>query len=346
MMTAVYRGLGLAAAALACAGCGRGTAVPGPPAAVDAAPVRVAATRPLMGVAWTITVYARDRESGEQAVAAGFAEAERLERILSDYNPESELSQLSAAALTREPIRIGDDLWAVLERADEIRGLTDGAFDITVGPLTTLWRQSRRSGHLPRQDKLAAARSAVDGAAVVLDRKARTASLTRPGMRLDPGGIGMGYAADRVLAVLAGRGIASAMVDASGDVAVSAAPPETDGWRIEVAPMPGDRTGQVVVLENAAITTSGDARQFVEIEGRRWSHIVDPRTGLGVAGPAAVTVIAPDCTTADAVATAASVLGHERGPAMIAKFPGVSARFVWQDGETVRDSMTPDWPGR
>ena len=318
-MTAVYRGLGLAAAALACAGCGRGTAVPGPPAAVDAAPVRVAATRPLMGVAWTITVYARDRESGEQAVAAGFAEAERLERILSDYNPESELSQLSAAAPTREPIRIGDDLWAVLERADEIRRLTDGAFDITVGPLTTLWRQSRRSGHLPRQDKLAAARSAVDGAAVVLDRKARTASLTRPGMRLDPGGIGMGYAADRVLAVLAGRGIASAMVDASGDV---------------------------VVLENAAITTSGDARQFVEIEGRRWSHIVDPRTGLGVAGPAAVTVIAPDCTTADAVATAASVLGHERGPATIAKFPGVSARFVWQDGETVRDSMTPDWPGR
>jgi thiamine biosynthesis lipoprotein len=299
-----------------------------------------------MGVAWTITVYARDRESGEQAVAAGFAEAERLERILSDYNPESELSQLSAAAPTREPIRVSDDLWAVLERADEIRGLTDGAFDITVGPLTTLWRQSRRSGYLPRQDKLVAARSAVDGAAVLLDREARTASLTRAGMRLDPGGIGMGYAADCVLAVLAGRGIASAMVDASGDVAVSAAPPGADGWRIEVAPMPGDRAGQVVVLENAAITTSGDARQFVEIEGRRWSHIVDPRTGLGVAGPAAVTVIAPDCTTADAVATAASVLGHERGPAMIAKFPGVSARFVWQDGETVRDSMTPDWPGR
>jgi thiamine biosynthesis lipoprotein len=149
-----------------------------------------------------------------------------------------------------------------------------------------------------------------------------------------------------VLAVLAGRGIASAMVDASGDVAVSAAPPGTDGWRIEVAPMPGDRAGQVVVLENAAITTSGDARQFVEIEGRRFSHIVDPRTGLGVAGPAAVTVIAPDCTTADAVATAASVLGHERGPAMIARFPGVLARFVWRDGEAVSDSVTPGWPDR
>jgi len=148
-----------------------------------------------------------------------------------------------------------------------------------------------------------------------------------------------------VLAVLAGCGIESAMVDASGDVVVSAAPPGTAGWRIEVAPMPGDRSGAVVMLENAAITTSGDARQFVEIEGRRFSHIVDPARGLGVTGPAAVTVIAPDCTTADAVATAASVLGHERGPAMIARFPGVSARFVWWNGESVTTSVTPNWPG-
>jgi thiamine biosynthesis lipoprotein len=344
MVTAVYRELALAAAVLACAGCGRIAAVHGSPA--DATTVRVAATRPLMGVAWTITVHARNRETGELAIAAGFAEAERLERILSDYDPESELSRLSAAAPTREPIRVGDDLWAMLARANDMRGLSDGAFDITVGPLTTLWRQSRRSGHLPRPEKLAAALAAVGGDAVVLNCDARTVSLTRPGVRLDPGGIGMGYTADRVLALLASRGIASAMVDASGDVAVSAAPPGTDGWRIEVAPMPGDRAGQVVVLENAAITTSGDARQFVEIDGRRFSHIVDPRTGLGVAGPAAVTVIAPDCTTADAVATAASVLGHEHGPAMIARFPGVSARFVWRDGEAVSDAVTPGWPGR
>lgn len=346
MVAAVYRGLALVAAALACTGCGCGTAVPDPPAAVAAPLVRVAETRPLMGVAWTITVYARDRDCGEQAIAAGFAEAGRLERILSDYDPTSELSRLSATAPTPDPIAVSDDLWNVLARADEFCRLTDGAFDITVGPLTTLWRQSRRSGHLPRPDKLAAAQAAVGAEAVVLDREARMVALTRPGMRLDPGGIGMGYAADRVLAVLADHGIASAMVDASGDVAVSAAPPGAAGWRIDVAPMPGERAGGVVVLENAAITTSGDARQFVAIDGRRFSHIVDPATGLGVAGPAAVTVIAPDCTTADAVATAAGVLGHDRGPAVIARFPDVSARFVWRDGETVRALATPGWPGR
>jgi thiamine biosynthesis lipoprotein len=346
MVIAVYRGLALAAAALACAGCGRGTAHPRPLVAAEAATVRVAETRPLMGVAWTITVHARDQASGERAIVAGFAEAERLDRILSDYDTESELSRLSAAAPTPKPVRVGDDLWNVLERADTIRGLTDGAFDISVGPLTTLWRQSRRSGHLPRPDKLAAARAAVGAGAIVLDRQTRTAALARPRTRLDLGGIGMGYAADRVLAVLAARGIASAMVDASGDVAVSAAPPGTDGWRIELASMPGDVPHEMVLLHDAAITTSGDARQFIEIDGRRFSHIVDPTTGLGVAGPAAVTVIAPDCTTADAVATAASVLGHDRGPAMIARFPGVSARFVWRNGEASHASVTPGWPGR
>lgn len=340
MITAVYRGVALMAACLASAGCGRGV-----PAAPAEAALRLTETRPLMGVAWTITVHARDRAGGSEAIAAGFAEAARLERILSDYDPESELSRLSAAAPTAEPVAVGADLWNVLARADEIRGLSGGAFDLSVGPLTTLWRQARRSGHLPRPEKLAAARAAVGDGAVLLDHDRRRVSLTRPGMRLDAGGIGMGYAADRVLAVLAERGIASAMVDASGDVVVSAPPPGSDGWRIELAPMAGDQAG-AVVLADAAITTSGDARQFVEIDGRRWSHIVDPRTGLGVAGPAAVTVIAPDGTTADALATAASVLGPEEGGELIRRFPAAAARFVWREGETPKVSSTPNWPAR
>lgn len=331
------------AAAVVALGCDRG------PAAGDTAAraaVRVAETRPLMGVAWTITVFAEDREEADRAIAAGFAEAGRIERVLSDYDPASELSRLSAAAPTAAPVRVGDDLWAVLERADEIRLLTAGAFDITVGPLTSLWRQSRRSGHLPRPDKLAAAREAVGGSLIALDHVARTAALARPGMRLDPGGIGMGYAADRVLEVLHEHGIESAMVDASGDVVVSGPPPGTDGWRVLVAGMPGTDDGGALVLHDAAVTTSGDASQFVEIDGRRYSHIVDPRTGIGVDGPAAVTVIAADGITADAVATAASVLGPDAGPVAIARFPGVAARFVWLDGQERKTLTTAGWPGR
>ena len=222
-----------------------------------------------MGVTWTITAYATDRAVGERAIAAGFAEADRLERILSDYDPTSELSLLSAAAPTVAPVAVSADLWDVLARSAEIAGLTGGAFDVTVGPLTTLWRQARRSGHLPRPDKLVAARAAVGGDALVLHPAARAVSLTRPRMRLDLGGIGMGYAADRVLDVLARHGSAAAMVDASGDVVVSGPPPGTAGWRIRVDGLPdaANAETQTVELSHAAITTSGDARQGVEIDG-------------------------------------------------------------------------------
>jgi thiamine biosynthesis lipoprotein len=342
MITAVYRVT--AVAALATAGCvpdGGGCLPDG------ASPtVRVSDARPLMGVAWTITVYAGDRHAGDAAIAAGFAEADRLERVLSDYDADSELSRLSAAAPTPQPVPVGDDLWRLLVRAEEIRSLTDGAFDITVGPLTTLWRQSRRSGKLPRPDKLAAARAAVGGDALRLDPKLRGVSLRRPGMRLDPGGIGMGYAADRVLAVLAALGIDSAMVDASGDVVVSAPPPGTAGWRIAVAGLPGDDApdAKTLVLSQAAVTTSGDARQAVDIDGRRYSHIVDPRTGIGVSGPAVVTVIAADGATADALATAASVLGPDAAADVIDGVPGCSARFVWQAGDGIEHCTTAGWP--
>jgi thiamine biosynthesis lipoprotein len=248
---------------------------------------------------------------------------------------------------------VSDDLWRVLERAIEIRDATDGAFDPTVGPLTSLWRQARRSGRLPLPGKLAAAREAVGPQTLRLVPDDRGVVLARPAMRLDLGGIGMGYAVDRAVDVLNRHGITAAMVDASGDIAVTAAPPGTEGWKIAVAPLqppgngttPGD-TGEYLLLTHAAVTTSGDAFQAVEIDGRRYSHIVDPRTGVGVAGPAAVTVMAADCTTADALATAASVLGPEKSAAVIAATPGCAARFVSTADGHVQLTQTPRWPSQ
>lgn len=298
-----------------------------------------------MGAPWTITVHAPSQAVGSAAIAAAFAEIERLERILSDYDPASELSRLSAAAPTPEPVPVGADLWRVLVAAEGLRQQTAGAFDIAVGPLTSLWRQARRSGRLPTPDKLAAARAAVGAGTVELLPERQSVRLPKPGTRLDPGGIGMGYAADRALEVLAARGIESAMIDASGDVLVSAAPPGSDGWRIAVAPLRPGGTGETLVLSHAAVTTSGDAYQAVEIDGIRYSHIVDPRSGLGVTGPTTVTVVTPDATTADALATAASVLGHAAGPAVIERYPACSARFAWREADTDRVLTTPGWPG-
>jgi FAD:protein FMN transferase len=300
-----------------------------------------------MGVSWTITLYAAAPEQAAAAIAAAYAEVARLEAILSDYDPASELSRLSALAPTASPQAVGPDLWRVLDRAVEIRDATAGAFDPTVGPLTTLWRQSRRSGRLPRGEKLAAARAAVGPDALVLVPGRRAVSLTRAGMRLDLGGIGMGYAVDRAMEVLTRHGIAAAMIDGSGDIAVSAAPPGTSGWTIAIAPLAGAMTpiaSESLLLANAAVTTSGDAFQAVEIDGVRYSHIVDPLTGLGVVGPTAVTVIAPDCATADALATAASVLGPQRGLQVVSAMTGCSARFVWSLDGKVTEARTLEWP--
>jgi thiamine biosynthesis lipoprotein len=301
-----------------------------------------------MGVPWTITVYAESDAAGHGAIAAAFAEIERLEGVLSDYDPESEVSRLSAAAPTQAPVPLSEDLWRVLHEAVAWRDKTAGAFDPTVGPLTTLWRQARRSGAMPRADKLAAARQAVGAKTLELDEDHKTAMLLTRAMRLDLGGIGMGYAIDRGMDVLAMHGITSAMIDASGDIAVSGPPPGADAWTIEVdARVDEDGAGrEMLTLVNAAVTTSGDAFQAVEIDGTRYSHVVDPRTGLGVAGPAAVTVIAADCTTADAVATAASVLGAEAGLAFVETVPGAAARFVASSDGERREARSTRWPAQ
>lgn len=299
-----------------------------------------------MGVVWTVTVSAAER-SGAAIVEAALDEVARLDRVLSDYDPTSEVSRLSAAAPTARPVPLSADLAAVLTRAVEFRTASGGAFDPTVGPLTTLWRQARRSGRMPLPERLATARAAVGPEALVLEGDPPAALLTRPGMRLDLGGIGMGYAIDRALALLAARGVDAALVDASGDIGASAPPPGSTGWRVAVAPLdPRQPAGETVSLAHAAVTTSGDAFQAVVIDGRRYSHVVDPRTGLGVAGPAAVTVIAADATTADAVATAASVLGPVAGLAFVQSIEGCAGRFVWSDDSGPRTATTAGWPER
>ena len=316
--------------------------------AAAAAPTvtKVSQTRRLMGVAWTITVCVADAEAARLPLEAAFAEVARLEAILSDYDPGSEVSRLSARAPTTTSVPVSPDLWRVLDRAVAVRDATDGGFDPTVGPLVTLWRRARRSETMPPADKLAAARAAVGADTLRLDRDRHSVALLRPGMRLDFGGIGMGYAVDRALDVLAAHGVAAALIDASGDVGASAAPPGEPGWRIAIrSRVPGAEPPPPLVLVHAAVTTSGDAFQGVEIDGVRYSHIVDPRSGLGVVGPSAVTVIARDCTTADALATAANVLGPDAGSTMIAGQDGVAARFEWRDAAgTLQTRLTPGWP--
>ena len=285
---------------------------------------------PQMGTRFRIVLYAEDDAAAKRASRAAFQRVADLNNTMSDYLPESELMRLCKKA-GGPAVAVGPDLFAVLARAAEISRITDGNFDVTVGPVVRLWRRSRRSQLLPSQAELTAARALVDYRLVTLDPVERTVRLAKPGMLLDLGGIAKGYAAEAVQTVLKQHGIARALVAAGGDIAVSGPPPGKPGWEIGIARAPGETAdGPTLIVHDAGVSTSGDAEQYVEIGGKRYSHIVDPRTGLGLTDSWQVTVIAPNATTSDGMTKVLCVLGPERGLKAIAGL-AISARLRARD---------------
>jgi thiamine biosynthesis lipoprotein len=282
-----------------------------------------------MGTLFTIKVYAPDEASARAGANAAFGKVAALDRMMTDYDPESELMQLCRQPVG-EPTRVSDELFEVLEEAQRVAALSDGALDVTVGPVVRLWRRARRAEVLPSAEQLARARQSVGWQKLKLDKQAKTVTLTVPHMQLDLGGIAKGYAADRALEELKRAGLNRALVAASGDIAVGAPPPGQKGWRVEIGSL--DRTNggsaNTVLLKNAAVSTSGDTEQFVEIDGRRYSHIVDPRTGIGLTERLQVSIIAPHAMQTDAFDTAVSVMGIERGLALIETQPQMAGVLV------------------
>ncbi len=290
---------------------------------------RYAYERVLMGAPVKLVLYAAVAPSANRAADAAYERIAELDQILSDYKADSELSLLSATAGSGQVVAVGPDLWSVLERAQQLADQTGGAFDVTVGPYTRLWRRARRNKEFPPAESLAEARLAVGYKKLKLDSAKHTAQLSAPGMRLDLGGIATGYAADEAMKVLKAHGIERALIDASGDILVSEPPPGEEGWKIGIAPLnPAGPPSRYLSLRNRSVTTSGDAFQHVVLNGKRYSHIVDPATGLGLTDQSSVTVIAADCITADSVATAASVLGSSKGLKLVESTPAAAAFFV------------------
>jgi thiamine biosynthesis lipoprotein len=248
---------------------------------------------------------------------------------MSDYDPESELSRLSRSSPMTCGVRVSEDLWRVLTKSQALSERSEGAFDVTVGPLSKLWRRARRQRKRPSPERLEAARAAVGYRHLRLDPRRRAVQLVRPNMRLDLGGIAKGYAADEALAALRRMGLPRALINAGGDIAAGDPPPGRTMWKIGVAPLERDAApSHHIGVANGAVATSGDAWQFVEINGARYSHIIDPRTGEGLTTLSSVTVVAPDCATADSLASAVSVLGPDEGLALVEETPCAAALFV------------------
>lgn len=269
-----------------------------------------------MGVPVRLVLYAPSDSIAKAAARAAFARVAELDQKMSDYRPRSEIRRLAASSGTWRTV--SPALFRVLARAIEVARLSDGAFDPTVAPLVALWRAARYTGSLPAPGALAAALAKVGWQHLELDTAGQRVRLGLPAMQLDLGGIAKGFIVEEALRMLRAHGVPASLVDAGGDIAVGDAPPGDSGWAIAIPGADSAAARRARRLTNVSVATSGATEQFVEIDGVRYSHVIDPRTGLGLTHGHVVTVIARDGATADAVATALSVLGPEQGKALAA----------------------------
>ncbi len=284
-----------------------------------------------MGLDFRISLYTADEATARTAATAAYRRIAALNVILSDYDSDSELSRLSQTAGTGQWQNVSPDLWQVLEQGQRLARQSDGAFDLTIGPSVNLWRRARRQQTLPAPALLSEMHARVGHRNLLLDAEHRRALLTKPGMRLDAGGIAKGYALDEALAVLRQNGIRRAMIHAGGDMIFGDPPFNRRGWQIELPGHGSNTIPTVLALANRSLSTSGDLFQFVEIDGVRYSHIVDPHTGIGLTNRCLVHVVAPRGIIADSLSKALSVAGGEAGLRLIQQYPGADFRLTYQN---------------
>lgn len=291
-----------------------------------------------MAVPVRIILYAPSRQTADEAAAAVYRRFDELNAALSDWSPESELVRACrTAGETLEPVDIGDDLYRVLEAARSYGELSGGAFDVSVSPVVKLWRRARSFGERPPEEYLQKAKNLIgpDHWKLIppIDGNPARLCVTEKNVRLDLGGIAKGFALDEGFKILRERGLTVALIDCGGDLVFGDAPPETDGWNVAVASLDHRKPLQTRQMTNRATATSGDEFQFVEIQGVRYSHIIDPRSGEPLTQRSVVTIIAESATAADALASAVTVLGPKEGRTLVDQLPNVEAILPADEAE-------------
>jgi thiamine biosynthesis lipoprotein len=296
-----------------------------------------------MGTRFNIVLYAdsTDDSLASKAAEDAFARIEELNQIMSDYEEDSELNQLSRTSGSGKAVKVSDDLFNVLKESIRMAELSDGLFDITIGPMSKFWRVVRMSPdpELPTHEEIKDLQEKVGYQHIRLNEEDQTVELLKPGMQLDFGGIAKGYAAEEALKVLKNYGIEQALIDAGGDVTLGDNPPERNGWDVAVPKSNNKGESQFISLQtaNKTVTTSGDLFQFVVIEGKRYSHIINPKTGLGTTNQIQATVIAPNGMTADALSSILTLMSPKDGIALINQIEQTEAIIFMNEGEDIQE---------
>ncbi len=300
----------------------------------------------IMGTEVTVTVVAKSTAEGDSALEAAMTEIKRFDQMMSLYKDDSELTKVNLAA-GKQPVAVSPEMIEVVEIAARVSRLTNGAFDVTIGPLVVLWQMRLKEGRPPTDGEIAHVLPRIDYRAVIIDKKSSTLFLAKPNMIMDFGGIAKGYAADKAAELLRKRGIENAVVAIAGDIRVLGRREDGLPWRIGVQhPREKDKLLTVLDLSDKYISTSGDYERFKMIGKKRYHHILDPRTGKPSKGMASVTLICDRGSLGDPLTTALFVLGTDKGMKIV-KSLGYEAIFeddrgnvVMTDGVRIREYLS------
>ncbi len=290
-------------------------------------------TLKLMGSRFEITVIAENTELGDQYIEEAVAEITRIERLISSWNPESQTSEINRQAGII-PVKVDLELYQLIERANGISNLTDGAFDISYASMDRIWKFDGSMTIIPSAEEIKHSVLKVGYQKIKLNPSDTTVFLTEKGMKIGFGAIGKGYAADKAKALLIEKGVKGGIINASGDMNTWGKQTNGEDWKVAITnPLNKDKAIAIFPLNNSAVVTSGDYEKYIKLEGKKFAHIIDPRTGYPTSGIISATVFAPKAELADALATSIFVMGVNAGIDRINQLPNIECIIINDEGK-------------
>ncbi len=289
-----------------------------------------------MGSRFEITIVAKDADLGNQYIDIATAEISRIERLISSWDPNSQTSEINRQA-GKKAVKVDSELFQLIERSIGISKLTDGAFDISYASMDKVWNFDGSMKKLPSEEQIAASVAKVGYQNILLDKQKNTVFLKQEGMKIGFGAIGKGYAADKAKALLISKGVSSGIINASGDMNTWGEQPNGTSWKVAITnPMDKNKVFALLPIKNGAVVTSGNYEKRVSLNGKQYSHIIDPRTGYPSEGIVSVTVFAPKAELADALATSVFVMGKTAGMDRINQLPEIECIIVENNGNIIK----------
>lgn len=291
-----------------------------------------------MGSRFDITVVANDSIQANKYIDTAVAEISRIEKLISSWDDNSQTSEINRNAGAK-PVKIDKELFNLIERAIGISKLTDGAFDISYASMDRIWQFDGSMTVMPSEKEIKSSVEKIGYQNIVLDKKNSTVFLKLEGMKIGFGAIGKGYAADKAKTLLISKGVPSGIINASGDMNTWGKQPNNEDWKVAITnPMNKNKVFALLPITNGAVVTSGNYEKYVNFNGKRYTHIIDPRTGYPSTGIISVTVFAPKAELADALATSVFVMGKEAGLDRINQLPKIECIIIDDKGNITKST--------